>query len=111
MVCGSQKGDNFRLMGRVFIGPFDITTVACVQTPPPPPLLRGGGFCTLAAPPGVNFGWRRFFLRATKEIGDVCTQASRRKNQNNGLVSGALFFSPTLVSRFAQNAAFASFGS
>ena len=27
-VSGSQKGDNFRVMDRVFIGPFDITSIS-----------------------------------------------------------------------------------
>ena len=27
-VSGSKKGDNFRVMDRVFIGPFDITAVS-----------------------------------------------------------------------------------
>ena len=27
-VSGSQKGDNFRLMDHVFIGPFDITSIS-----------------------------------------------------------------------------------
>ena len=69
-------------------------------------------FVRLTVPTGTQpMMWMMWWVKVLIVYIYICGRRRERKSQNNGLLAGALFFSPPLVSHFAQNTTFASLSS